>query len=126
MKLIFQPTLTDIQGMLGENLYVELIWMSRERDRRSLAEQRFSTWASKMSAWNAGATPEPVYAGPETLNIGDLITPETEEVEAPHLDALPDLNPAAVHELTSLLEKARPSASNEDFPVRASAQGGRR
>ena len=36
MKLVFLPTLTDIQDMLGENLYVDLIWMSRERDRPPL------------------------------------------------------------------------------------------
>src|SRR6202035_5256818 len=40
MKLLFLPTLTDIQDMLGENLYVDLIWMSRERDHNSLAQER--------------------------------------------------------------------------------------
>src|SRR5450432_2832162 len=85
MKLVFLPTLTDIQDMLGENLYVDLIWMSRERDHSALKQERFATWASKFSAWNAGGTPEPVFMLPESLevDVADATEPELPPLELP-------------------------------------------
>jgi hypothetical protein len=123
MKLVFLPTLTDIQDMLGENLYVDLIWMSRERDHTMLKQERFATWASKFSAWNAGGTPEPVFMRPESLEI-DVV--DATEPDLPPLELPQEAQVQSVHALNSLLDMARSPTTTSDYPVRAAAGGGKR
>src|ERR1700722_944918 len=49
MKLVFQPTLFDMRGMLGEQLYVDFIWMWRGSEQKALSQERRAKWAAKLS-----------------------------------------------------------------------------
>ena len=126
MKLVFLPTLTDIQDMLGENLYVDLIWMSRERDHTGLVKERFAKWSSKISARNVGSAPEPIFMRPEALVIDPPGAPDTWQLEPARLEAPADAQAQSVQELTNLLGAARVAEINEEYPLRATAKGGRR
>jgi hypothetical protein len=121
MKLVFLPTLTDIRDMLGKNLYVDLIWMSRERDHTGLVKERFAKWSSKISARNVGSAPEPIFKRPEALDLDPLGAPDSRQLEAP-----PDAQAQSVQELTNLLGAARAAEFSEEYPVRAAAKSRRR
>jgi len=65
MKLVFQPTLFDMRGMLGEQLYVDFIWMWRESEQKALSQERRANWAAKLSDRKTDDTGSLAIARPE-------------------------------------------------------------
>jgi hypothetical protein len=75
MKLTFLPTLTDLREMLGDRLYVEFVWMWRDQEQTSRAQERRAKWADLVPARNAVAWPEPIFARAGSLKPAMLPEP---------------------------------------------------
>ena len=48
MKLVYQPTLFDLQGMLGDRTYIDFVWLWRNREHETMSRDRIETWRAKM------------------------------------------------------------------------------
>jgi hypothetical protein len=75
MKLVFQPTLFDMRGMLGEQLYVDFIWMWRESEQKALSQERRANWAAKLSDRKTVDTGSLAIAKPELRAAPATLTP---------------------------------------------------
>jgi hypothetical protein len=99
MRLIYLPTLADMRDMLGEQLYVDLVWMWRERDQWIQAQDRRAKWGAALPARRTESWPKPLFVRPEQ----------------------PVETPSALNELKSLLRPMRPpraSAEQDAAPRR--------
>lgn len=61
MKLTFLPTLTDLREMLGDRLYVEFVWMWRDQEQASRAQERRAKWADQLPVGNSEEWPQPLF-----------------------------------------------------------------
>jgi hypothetical protein len=62
MRLEFLPTLTDIRGMLGEELYVKFVWMWREQEQETRSIERRARYAAVTPKHQVESWPTPVFS----------------------------------------------------------------
>ena len=100
MKLVFQPTLFDMRGMLGEQLYVDFIWMWRDSEHKALSQERRAIWAAKLSDRKTDDTGMLTVARPELRAAPPVLAPvmNDESPAAANTTAFPATrdNPARV------------------------------
>jgi hypothetical protein len=94
MKLVYQPTLFDLQGMLGDRTYIDFVWLWRDREHEILSRDRIDNWRSKIPYRSEANSPKQAIARAKS--------PVVELVSAP---------PPSV--VSALPLKPRPAQSSE-------------
>jgi hypothetical protein len=105
MKLVFLPTLADMRDMLGDRLYVEMVWMWRERDQQAHAEERRAKWAAALPARQTQVWPKPVFARAESPKPVAADAPGVETLAMLHANVAPTAEPRTGDDLKSFLSQ---------------------
>jgi hypothetical protein len=115
MRLVFLPTLFDLQTMLGNQTYVDFVWMWRDRERETHSRERLEKWLAKMPQREVESrlrrVPTPIVRAVSEESQGRPEIPAVVDMPAvaSTVAALP-LKPQAVHaDLRE--EEAAPSAA---------------
>ena len=120
MKWMYLPTLADMREMLGEDLYVKMIWAWREQEQDTRARERRARLCEliperKVESWPAPAfvraEDRPVPASVQAVQKMAMLRPPRSG------------NSIEVGELAGLIERA---SSSEAPREREAAAGGRR
>ena len=82
MKLYFMPTLTDMREMLGDELYVNMIWMWREREQIARDAERRQRLATLIPERESKTWPTPVFERAEAREKRELPVPLPKTVPA--------------------------------------------
>ncbi len=116
MRLVFLPTLYDLQNMLGNQTYVDFVWMWRDRERETHSRERLEKWHAKMPQREVESrlrrVTTPVAAGVVGSNDlqGPVEIPETVDIPATATVAALPLKPVAALAV-DVHEEEAPSAA---------------
>ena len=83
MKLVFQPTLFDLQGMLGDRTYIDFVWLWRDREHENLTRDRVASWRAKIPYRSEENAPKQAVARAKS--------PLVQLVGAPHPNVIASL-----------------------------------
>ncbi|HEY1614133.1 MAG TPA: hypothetical protein VGF97_10625 [Rhizomicrobium sp.] len=86
MRLVFLPTLFDLQNMLGNQTYVDFVWMWREREREKHSRERLDKWLAKMPQREIESLPKrvmpkmtpPMMNSPQPVAVAEAIMSQDE------------------------------------------------
>ncbi|HEY5048090.1 MAG TPA: hypothetical protein VII49_08740 [Rhizomicrobium sp.] len=119
MKLEFLPTLSEIRGMLGDDLYVKFVWMWREQEQNTRQVERRAKLGDAIPQRPVEAWPTPVFA-----RLSDQVAPSPAQAFQAALLRAPRLaDNIDVSELGGFLDRV--GAKGREEP-REAAMGGRR
>lgn len=122
MKMAFEPTLSEIREMLGEDLYVKFVWMWREQEQDRVAAERRAKLAASVPARKVETWPTPIFARVEEAERApEPVASAAQAFQAALLRPARNEDSIEVGELAGFLDRV---GARED--TREVAMGGRR
>ncbi len=124
MKLYFQPTLSEMREMLGEDLYIKFVWMWREQEQDARATERRNRLAALVPARESKSWPTPIFSRVEeraaSIPVPATAASPVQAFQASLLRVPRNAETIEVGDLAGLIDRAR------DEPREAAAGGRRR